>query len=68
MSSESACKELNIALFVLPPKNPKYNNGVIERGNRIFREEFYAKNDILADSVGVIKAELKSACMEIQFL
>jgi putative transposase len=60
MSSESACKELNIVLFVLPPKNPKYNGGV-ERGNRIFREEFYAKNDILADSVGAIKAELKSA-------
>jgi hypothetical protein len=58
MSSESACKELNIALFVLLPKNPKYN-GVIERGNRIFREEFYARCDILADSVGAIKAELK---------
>jgi putative transposase len=57
---ESACKELNIALFVLPPKSPKYNGGV-ERGNRIFREEFYAKNDILADSIGAIKAELKSA-------
>jgi hypothetical protein len=37
MSSESACKELNIVLFVLPPKNPKYN-GEVERGNRIFRD------------------------------
>lgn len=57
---ELACKELNIALYVLPPKKPKYNGGV-ERGNRIFREEFYARTDILADSIGAWKYELKLA-------
>jgi IS30 family transposase len=57
---EQACKDLGIALYVLPPKSPKFNGGV-ERGNRIFREEFYARSDILADSVGAFKYELKSA-------
>ena len=37
---EEACKAKDIPLFVLPPRSPKYNGGV-ERGNRIFREEFY---------------------------
>jgi putative transposase len=57
---EEACSDLDIPLFVLPPKKPKYNGGV-ERSNRIFREEFYARNDLLADTVGAFKAELKSA-------
>lgn len=57
---ELACKTLGILLYVLPPKKPKYNGGV-ERGNRIFREEFYARNDILAESVGAWKYELKRA-------
>lgn len=57
---EEDCKKRGIPLFVLPPKMPKYNGGV-ERGNRIFREEFYARRDLLADSVGNIKAELKKA-------
>ena len=57
---EQACADLDIQLFVLPPKKPKYNGGV-ERSNRIFREEFYARNDLLADTVGAFKAELKSA-------
>lgn len=57
---EQACKEHNIALYVLPPKRPQYNGGV-ERGNRIFREEFYARKDILADSIGAIRADLKIA-------
>jgi len=57
---ELACKELNIALYVLPPKKPQYNGGV-ERGNRIFREEFYARNDIMAESLGAWKYELKLA-------
>ena len=57
---EEACCELNIPLIVLPPSKPTYNGGV-ERGNRIFREEFYARNDILADSVGAFRAELTKA-------
>lgn len=47
---EEACAEKNIKLFVLPPKRPQWNGGV-ERGNRIFREEFYARKDILTDSI-----------------
>lgn len=57
---EQACHENNIKLYVLPPKRPQYNGGV-ERGNRIFREEFYARKDMLADSVGAIKSSLKDA-------
>lgn len=53
---ETRCQELDIPLYVLPPKSPKYNGGV-ERGNRIFREEFYSQ-DILAESVGAFKHEL----------
>ena len=60
---EEACSDLDIPLFVLPPKKPKYNGGV-ERSNRTFREEFYAKNDLLADTVGAFKAELKSAVLK----
>lgn len=57
---EEACAELGIQLFVLPPKRPQYNGGV-ERGNRIFREEFYSRPDMLADSVRTIDAELQHA-------
>jgi transposase InsO family protein len=57
---EEACAELEIKLFVLPPRRPPYNGGV-ERGNRIFREEFYARKDLLADSIGDLRAELKKA-------
>jgi putative transposase len=56
---ETESHKLNIALYVLPPKRPQYNGGV-ERGNRIFREEFYA-NDILAESIGAFKYELSKA-------
>lgn len=45
---EEACACMNIKLFALPPKRPQWNGGV-ERGNRIFREEFYSRKDILAD-------------------
>ncbi|WP_427365685.1 AAA family ATPase [Candidatus Caldatribacterium saccharofermentans] len=38
---EEACKEYGIKLFVLPPRSPKLN-GVVERLNRTFREEFWA--------------------------
>ncbi len=37
---EQACKELNIKLYVLPPKSPKLN-GAVERANRTHTEEFY---------------------------
>jgi len=57
---EDACKELGIPLIVLPPAKPKYNGGV-ERSNRIFREEFYARPDLLADSIGAMRAELKTS-------
>jgi len=57
---ETACAGLNIPLIVLPPSKPKYNGGV-ERGNRIFKEEFYYNKLIKADSIGGIRAELKYA-------
>jgi putative transposase len=57
---EQTCKESGIALIVLPPGKPAYNGGV-ERANRIFREEFYARHDILADSVGAFRHELNKA-------
>ena len=57
---EETCKELGIHLFVLPPKRPQWNGGV-ERGNRIFREEFYARRDIFSDSIGALRLDLKKA-------
>ncbi|MEB3702558.1 IS481 family transposase domain protein [Candidatus Bealeia paramacronuclearis] len=57
---EEACAEIGIPLIVLPPKKPTYNGGV-ERGNRIFREEFYNKNNLLADSIGSMRFELSQA-------
>lgn len=57
---EAECKELGIALFVLPPSRPQYNGGV-ERGNRTFREEFYANRNLLADSLGALRHELAKA-------
>jgi putative transposase len=57
---EEACADLGIPLFILPPKKPTYNGGV-ERGNRIFREEFYNRSNLLADSIGGIRAELTKA-------
>lgn len=57
---EEACAKLGIELIVLPPARPTYNGGV-ERGNRIFREELYARNDLLADSVRAIQFELTKA-------
>jgi len=57
---EDSCAELGLELIVLPPARPKYNGGV-ERGNRIFREEFYYRHDLLADSIGAMRVELKKA-------
>ena len=41
---EQHCKEINIMLFVLPPKSPKLN-GSVERANRTHTEEFYEVAD-----------------------
>ena len=57
---EEACAELEIPLIVLPPSKPTYNGGV-ERGNRTFREEFYNRSNLLADSIGAMRFELKKA-------
>ena len=57
---EQACAELKIPLFVLPPATPKYNGGV-ERGNRIFREEFYADPNLLADTLTSMREALQQA-------
>ena len=37
---ESACRDLGIRLFVLPPRSPKLN-GHVERPQRTHTEEFY---------------------------
>lgn len=60
---ETECQKLNIQLFVLPPSRPQWNGGV-ERGNRIFREEFYARNNIQAESLGQFKFELQKAVLK----
>lgn len=57
---EEACADLNLPLIVLPPQKPKYNGGV-ERGNRIFREEFYNRHDLLEDSVRGMQSALTKA-------
>lgn len=57
---ESTCQELNIPLMVLPPSKPTYNGGV-ERANRIFREEFYARPSLLADTIRAMRQELGKA-------
>ena len=57
---EKACADLQLELIVLPPKSPTLNGGV-ERGNRIFKEEFYASDKILADTIGAIQVELHKA-------
>lgn len=41
---ENLCKELNIKLFVLPPRSPKYN-GKVERCNGVTRDDFYSQYD-----------------------
>lgn len=38
--SEQACKNLQIPLFVLPPRSPKMN-GFVERSNGILKYEFF---------------------------
>lgn len=60
---EDACAELSIPLFVLPPQKPTYNGGV-ERSNRIFREEFYNRPDLLEDSIRGMQIELNKAILK----
>jgi len=62
---EEACKELDIELFVLPPKRPQYNGGV-ERGNRIFREEFYSLPS-LANTIFDLNKELNRALYKYNY-
>ena len=57
---ESTCAKLHIPLMVLPPSKPTYNGGV-ERANRIFREEFYARPSLLADTITAMRKELTKA-------
>jgi transposase len=57
---EDGCAELGLPLIVLPPRKPEYNGGV-ERGNRIFREEFYNRADLLEDSVRGMQSALSKA-------
>ena len=47
-------------LEVLPPSKPTYNGGV-ERANRTFREDFYDEPEIIADSIGALRFDLKNA-------
>jgi hypothetical protein len=60
---EQACAKMNIDLFVLPPRRPQYNGGV-ERGNRIFREEFYDRKDIFAESLDELRLDLHKALLK----
>lgn len=42
---ESACKDKNIPLYLLPPRSPKLN-GAVERCNAAWRYEFYAATEL----------------------
>ncbi len=42
---ETACEQLGIKLFVLPPRSPKLN-GCVERAHRTHREEYYELSDV----------------------
>lgn len=42
---ETYCRQRGIRLFVLPPRSPKLN-GMVERLQRTYREEFYACVDL----------------------
>jgi putative transposase len=57
---ETACEQMKTPLIVLPPARPKYNGGV-ERGNRTFREEFYACRDLIADRIIAMRFDLRKA-------
>jgi transposase len=54
---EDSCRRQDIPLYVLPPSRPKYN-GRVERSNRILREEFYSRKDLLANNLTEFREEL----------
>lgn len=54
---EAACEAENIALYVLPPKSPKYN-GCVERRNATFKYEFYYQY-AGEDNIEAIRAALQ---------
>ena len=54
---EEICMELNIPLFVLPPKRPQWNGGV-ERGNRTFREDLYACENFIPGNLNEVRQQL----------
>jgi putative transposase len=49
---ERACQQLNLKLFVLPPRSPKLN-GFVERAHRTHIEEFYQIYDYGLDLVSL---------------
>lgn len=57
---EEKCKEYNLPLYILPPKRPQWNGGV-ERGNRTFREDFYASDNFIPGSISEVRQQLLSA-------
>jgi transposase InsO family protein len=57
---EEKCKRLEIPLIVLSPRRLDYS-GSVERGNRIFREEFYNRNNLLANNIAEMRKELEKA-------
>jgi len=57
---EQRCKEHDVPLYVLPPKRPQWNGGV-ERGNRTFREDFYASDKFIPGSMSEVRQQLSSA-------
>lgn len=55
---ETYCQQEGISLFVLPPRSPKLN-GMVERLQRSYRDEFYAYVDLeprLDPVVGALRA------------
>lgn len=55
---ETYCQERGIHLFVLPPRSPKLN-GMVERLQRSYRDEFYACTD-LSPQIGPLVAALRT--------
>lgn len=53
---EEGCRVLGIELFVLPPRSPKLN-GMVERLQRTFRDEFYTR--ALPLGIEAIQGELE---------
>ena len=51
---EKKCQGYEILLDVLPPKRPQWNGGV-ERGNRTFREDFYASDKFIPGSISEVR-------------